>query len=216
MATTVVLGISGGAARAQSEFQSWTLLAATKKYSPQWLGYIEAQPRLQDDGDLEVLLLRTAAGYAVRPNVTLWLGYASVYGYRGRNTLEYRPFQQLQTVSKLPALDLINRTRLEERYVEGTIDPSIRLRHLVRGFFPLDPKRKWALVAQDELFVNLNSATPRLRSGFDQNRAFAGASAAVGRGTRLDFGYQRTDVRVPGAGQDRVLHTLFTALNVSL
>lgn len=161
-------------------------------------------------------MLRSAVGYQVRPNVSVWLGYAQLYFYQPNQRIEYRPFQQLLITSSLPTWDFVNRTRLEERFLPGGLDVVFRFRHLARGFFPLTPDRKWAFIAQDELFLNLNTVAPGVRSGYDQNRAFIGFSVAASPTARVEFGYQYTHVRVPTAAPDRNLHTLFTVVNFNL
>jgi hypothetical protein len=94
--------VTAPAARAQApsdndDFQSWNMVIVNKRFgtSP-WRGYFEVQPRFVNDSDrLGPLLIRPAVGYAVRPNVSLWLGYVLVPNYSPRRTTENRYFQQL-------------------------------------------------------------------------------------------------------------------------
>jgi len=51
------------------------------------------------------------------------------------------------------------------------------------------------------------------RSGFDQNRAFAGASYVFSKQGRVEIGYLNQYVRL--AGNDRVNHVLSTSLMLS-
>jgi hypothetical protein len=221
-ALATLLTFSASDARAQTatdndDFQSWYMLVINKSFpdSP-WRGYFEVQPRFVNDSDrLGPLLIRPAVGYAVRPNVSLWLGYVLVPNYAPRRTTENRYFQQLLVNTKFPTFDLVNRTRLEERFLEGVDEPSYRFRHFVRGFVPLRKDRKWAAVAQNELFWNLNDAAPNLQGGYDQNRTFLGVSVAAAKNVRLETGYQYVNVRVPTAAPDRHLHTILTMLFVN-
>jgi hypothetical protein len=130
-------------------------------------------------------LLRSAVGYNVRRNISLWLGYGQIYFYIPRTVEERRPYQQLLITNRYPRFDLVNRTRFEQRLLPGT-DTVYRLRHQVRGFVPITTDRSWAVVAHDELFWNLNSPrqNPGIRSGYDQNRAFIGLSRAAGKNAR--------------------------------
>lgn len=206
----------GREARAQTDdFQTWTMVTLNQSFGAKWRGYLEAQPRIGDDSSRRnALLLRGAVGYNLRPNVSLWLGYANVSFYVPRTIQEERPFQQLLVSSKLRTFDVINRTRFEQRFLPGGDNPSLRLRHQVRGFFPVDRTRKWAVVAHDELFWNLNSATANQRSGCDQNRVFLGASVAATKNLRVETGYQFVHTRLPTA-PDRNWHTLLTMINFS-
>ena len=202
-------------ARAQDDdFQTWNMVTLNKSFDKDWRGYLEVQPRLGDDSSRpNALLLRGAVGYNIQRNISVWLGYANVTFYVPRTIHEERPFQQLLMTSRLPRYDIINRTRFEQRFLPGTEDPSLRARHFVRGFFPIDRSRKWAVVAQEELFWNLNSATANLQSGYDQNRAFLGVSVAATKNLRIETGYQYVHIRVPTAAPDRELHTLLTMFN---
>jgi hypothetical protein len=185
--------------------------------SPQFRGYFEIQPRIINDSDrVGPVLIRPAIGYNLRPNVSLWLGYAYIPTYNPNRSDENRLFQQLLVTSKYPRFDLINRTRLEERFLPGADDPSLRFRHFIRIFYPLDKTRKWSLVGQEEIFFNLNSATPNLQRGYDQNRIFAGVGYTLSKSTRFEIGYQYVHVRVPTAAPDRHLHTILTMWHVNL
>jgi hypothetical protein len=204
-------------AQDNDDFQTWNMLIVNKSLGSKYRGYFEIQPRFGDDSTRwSALLIRPAVGYELRKDMTLWLGYANVTTYAPRQQHEDRIWQQLLITTRRPRFDLINRTRLEQRLLPGVSETSHRLRHFVRVFYPLDAQKKWAFVGQEELFINLNSATPNLQSGYDQNRAFVGLGYTLSKQTRLEMGYQYVHVRVPTAAPDRNLHTLLTMLHINL
>jgi hypothetical protein len=215
IAVAVLLGTGIGQAFAQQthDFQTWTMATLNKSLSPQYRLYLEAQPRYGDDSTRSnALLLRSAVGYNLRPNVSVWLGYGQIYFYVPRKVEERRVYQQLLITNRYPGFDLANRTRLEQRLLPNT-DTVYRLRHQVRGFVPLVRDRSWAVVAHNELFWNLNGVTPAIRSGYDQNRTFLGVSRGVNKNARFEIGYQYVHIRVPTAAPDRHWHTLLTMFN---
>jgi hypothetical protein len=177
--------------------------------------YGEIQPRFGDNyKEFTQLIVRPAVGYQVGKKTSVWLGYAWTPSYFPADRDESRLFQQLLIEDLSPRFDLINRTRLEERFIGAAGGTSLRLRHQVRAVTPLSRRgRRWTAVASDELFWNLNGTPNGPTSGFDQNRAFLGASYGLSRQTRLEFGYLRADVNPPRNRPDRRLDVLMVTLN---
>jgi hypothetical protein len=175
---------------AESDLQSWTLLTAQGHVAERVRLYAEVQPRLSllPELGLDRLLLRGAAGYDLTPSVTLWLGYAFTPLFQPVFESEQRPFQQLTVNTTFDAGLLVNRTRFEQRFIEGK-DLSIRLRHMVRFVRPVAAGSSWDLAAYDELFVNLNAPDVGPAQGFDQNRLFLGLARRFVGGLAFEFGY---------------------------
>lgn len=180
-----------------TEFQGWTVLTAQGHVAERVRVYAELQPRvgLSPDAFLDKLLVRAALGWDITPSVTAWLGYAWTPGFHPAFKDEQRPFEQLTINSRVAGGSLQNRTRLEERFIEGA-NLSLRLRHLVRYAHPLGDDSPWLGVVSDELFVNANAPTIGPAQGIDQNRAFIGIDRAVGK-VMLEFGYMLDTVVRP-------------------
>ena len=76
-------------------------------------------------------------------------------------------YQQLLYRRKFPFVKVLSRSRLEERFIDNTDGTAVRVRTMLRGDFPLPDAPEWAIVAYDEIFVNLNSvgwSSLRIRS----------------------------------------------------
>lgn len=211
---------STAAVRAQSvvqDEQSWTLLTANAAWGKRGLLYLEAQPRVsENDKALAQLLVRPAVGYRITPQVSLWQGYGWTPSFRPRYTNENRLFQQVLVEGRIEKAAFVNRTRLEERFIQRAEATSYRFRHLARIAQPLDAGRRRLLVFYDEYFHHLNSVTRGPQAGFDQNRSFVGVNVPAGRGVRFEVGYMFVYQNAPPAAPNRRLHNLVTALNFTL
>lgn len=197
--------------------ENWSLINLNLVLPRQWRVSLEAQNRVANNlRDQDRLLLRGALGYQLHPKWSLWQGYAWTPSFQPRYNSEHRLFQQVIYQHRFKRLDLANRTRLEERFIAGVGDTSYRFRTLFRGQYYLDKRRKWSIVANDELFINLNNASRVTTSGFDQNRTYLGINHAFSPHVNLDVGYQLLVLNRPAPQVNRLGHTLLVALNITL
>ncbi len=205
----------------KNDLQNWDVVTLTLPVTPgkKVLWYAEAQPRvgnLQDRGtrsDFSQLILRTAVGYRITPKVSLWQGYAWVPVFEPKNLNENRIFQQLLINSKLRRLELTNRTRLEERWIENTHGTSVRLRHLVKGLYPIRHSEKWYYAASNELFINLKGVDNGPKSGFDQNRLYVGIHRKLGKHMNAEAGYLNQYINAKDPLPNRMNHAIMFSLN---
>lgn len=214
-------GPSFGEPGLRQDFQNWDVVTLTLPVTPgkKVLWYGEVQPRignLDDRGtsnDFSQLILRTALGYQLTRKVSVWQGYAWVPTFEPVNLNEHRIFQQLTINGKLRRLDVSNRTRLEQRWIENTGQTSIRFRHMARGMLPLDRQRKWALVLYDEFFVTLKGVPNGPAAGFDQNRLFVGVNRKLNEVVNAEAGYLNQFVNSRDPVANRMNHVLLLTVN---
>lgn len=197
----------GGETFAQStptftqDFRLWSPVFLTVKLPSSVLAHLEVQPRfadLDEDGHIDQLILRPAVGYQLTENLSIWQGYAWVGNYNQRHTPPQSPFfeesriyQQVLYTPKFDSFKITSRTRLEERWIEHVDGTAVRFRTALRGMYPLPMAPEWALVASDEIFVNINTVGVRgPAAGFDQNRVFAGVNRTFTKYVNMDIGYQ--------------------------
>jgi hypothetical protein len=103
------------------DFQIWTPVYLTVNFTDKIQGWYEAQPRFGDDASqVNQLLLRTALGYTFADHWSIWQGYAWTPDIEPTFKTENRIYQQLLYVQKFPAIEIMSRTRLEERWVLST------------------------------------------------------------------------------------------------
>ncbi len=207
-------------ARADEDVQAWGGLVAQGAVKGDLYVWLEGQARFTDDvGQLGQWILRPAAGVRFAPDATALAGYAYVEtrSSAGATTREHRPWQQIQ----LPILRgrdgkplLVNRTRLEQRMVEGRDRTGWRLRQLVRAQLPIADGGRVQAVVFTEGFFNLNSTDFGARKGVDQWRTFVGVGLPVGKRMRIEPGY--LNQHVFRRGEDRSNHILNATLFVAL
>jgi hypothetical protein len=184
-----------------NDFQIWTPVYLTVNFTDKIQGWYEAQPRFGDDASqVNQLLLRTAVGYKFADHWSIWQGYAWTPDIEPKFKTENRIYQQLLYNQKFPAIKLMSRTRLEERWIKDVPGTAVRFRTLLRGQVPLADQGRWGFVIQDEIFFNLNSPTNGPDGGLDQNRVFAGINRSINDHLNVDAGYQLQTVNTNDSG----------------
>lgn len=208
-----------------NDLQAWQMVTLQTKMGPgkRILGYLEAQPRIGNlDGngtrtnDFSLLLIRPALGYQLNKHVSVWQGYAWAPQFLPYNRNENRIFQQLLITNNIKKLTLVNRTRLEERFIERTDHTSVRLRHLLRAAYPIGRSKKWSIIGQNEFFVNLNSVIGGPQAGVDQNRAFVGFNRKINEHVNAETGYMNQYVNAKDPIANRMNHVIVLTLNFQL
>lgn len=208
--------ISPARSDVEEDVQLWTPVYLNVPITEKFKGNLEIHPRF-DNNVTEALqvIVRPSLGYQVNKNLSLWQGVAWIPNFHPSST-EYRVWQQAFLENSFSKVNLSNRLRLEERFLEDVGGVSLRGRYRLQGTFPLGKRKRWALVASDEVFVALNSLSGGPRSGFDQNRLYAGLSRQLNEQLRVEGGYllQYINRRSPGA--DSLNHAFVLALNINL
>lgn len=203
---------------ADNELQNWDMVTLRVDAPHRLSIYAEGQARtgfgLEKNEGMDRLLARGALGYRVTPWMSLWQGAVWTPSYRPQFHNENRLFQQLLLENRLKKLIVINRTRLEERFIENAGATSLRFRHMVRLAYPLDKAQKWSAVTFDEYFVNLNRTPSGPRGGFDQNRLFVGINRKLTEQVNAEAGYMLVCVNRHQGMPDKTNHVILLTLNV--
>jgi hypothetical protein len=193
----------------------WINLSAQGEVSGNWGWYFEVQPRWREEGEqFDQLLVRPAISYRLDQRSSLWLGYGRVVSHpaAGGTVDEDRLWQQLlHQFSPWHGVTLSSRTRLEQRWVESGEETGYRLRQMLRATHPLPGVENASVVLWDEVFLNANDTDWGARSGFDQNRFFAGLGYAFTPHAKAEAGYLNQYVNT--AATDRMHHVLSVAVN---
>lgn len=133
-------------------------------------------------GDLNQLLIRGSAQYAVASNLTLGVGYAFVQtekiGEPDEPFTENRIFQDVLTQQTIGTNVLLkHRFRLEQRFIEQH-DYKSRIRYQLGLDVPVytNTEKKQSAYASfyNEVFMNLDEKS-RKTNAFDRNRLYFGA-----------------------------------------
>lgn len=193
----------------------WLMSFTRLKFEDDLRAFIEIQPRFAiddpapgNDGDIRSVIYRGALGYQINPNFSFYLGYAAIPQYEP-SKLEHRIFQEAFSTHDLESWRIINRLRLEERFLEGVDDVPWRIRHQLRGQRLLSFCDGLALAISDEVFMNLNDINTSATQGFDQNRIFLGINYKFSESLAMDFGYLNQYVEKRGGSSDLLAHNIF-------
>ncbi|HNP52659.1 MAG TPA: DUF2490 domain-containing protein, partial [Nitrosomonas nitrosa] len=160
-------------------------------------------------------LIRSGAGYAFSDKVTAWLGYDWVSTGRPlalRLFNDHAVWQQLSLKDNYSFGTAISRTRFEQHFFD--IPGSADVAHFFRQMFKLSTPVHFvlpntSLVIWNEIFANLNSTDAGIRSGFNQNRAFAGIGYDINKHLLLEIGYMNQYIhRRNNPRPDLMLHVL--------
>lgn len=218
LAAVVLFALSATAsaqAAPEPSAQGWLLLTGTGVFAEKFRWYAEVQPRTNFTArTLERLLVRGALGYQLGDKVSGWVGYGWTPLVQPVFLDEQRPFLQLLIEDAIASVKVLNRSRLEGRFIVGQPAVSLRARHMFRVVVPFG-QSGFAAAAYDELFVNVNSL-PALPMGLEQNRLFVGANYAVTKNVAVEAGYIWNHIWRPTVSRDRVNHVALLWLAVAI
>jgi len=169
-------------------------------------------------------LIRTGAGYVFNEKMAAWLGYDWVP--TSRPLALRRPFndhalwQQLSLQERFSFGTLISRTRFEQHFfdIPGSSDTAQLFRQMFKFTAPLPQSlnplsTKLSLIVWNEIFANMNSTDAGTRSGFNQNRAFAGIGYPISKAKLLEIGYMNQYINRPhNPRPDQMLHVFSVTL----
>jgi Protein of unknown function (DUF2490) len=213
-----------------TDFQTWIPVNINLKLGEQLRGFLEFQPRIGDDSShLTAMMIRPALGWAVTPTITLWAGYLmsvdagkvnATQEYTDRYGIENRAWQGLtykdMTADKQFIWEM--RNRLEERFLSGNDDPSIRWRTRFRFEYIIPQFSALSLIASEELFINLDdNDTDRrvLQAGLNQNRAYIGMGYRFAPEFQVETGYLEQHVWRRAGSADLNNSVWMTNLNIN-
>lgn len=155
--------------------------------------YVEVQPRLREElKERDQFFFRPAMYYAIAPKTSVWLGYvyARTYASNPVTESEHRYWQQLlHEFEPINGVRVRSMTRFEQRNFEAASDTGYKLRQRLTLNFPIENYPNLSTLLFDEYHLNLNETDYGARSGFDQNRLFAGMAWKASNQTLVEFGY---------------------------
>ena len=192
--------ICGFAADLNNMFGVWgsiTLKGDFKALSPkadkfQW--FIMNQTRTRDDSAkgtrLTENLLFSQLGYKFNEHASLWLGYLHGWGdpLNKPSFQENRAYQDFIWKQNFGDLKLFSRTRMDERFLQGSNEAGYRARQLLQLRHPLPFMDGLSAYIGDEVLFYLTKNVFG-KQGFSENRIFSGLSQQITHKIRLDLGY---------------------------
>lgn len=191
----------------------WMTAQASHSITEDWSAALWAQGRLENKfGEADQLLVMPSVHLRVIPSLKLGAGF--VYWAR-RNSDEVQFMQEAAFSHRLADLQVGNRFRLEQRFINDRNDMILRGRYRLRFAHPLGDRGVYA-VAGDEIFVNFDnenegSGPPH---GYEQNRVFGGLGFRFSNDWRVEVGYMWRNFFRRGEGDRRDDHFLTLSIFV--
>lgn len=174
--------------------------------------WFDGHLRFLDDAEgFHQSIVRPGIGWALNEQSTVWVGYGWIRTSPivGLDVDEHRVWQQWTWSRDLEPWKIAHRSRFEQRFFNLGNDTGLRFRQLFRVQHNLPVFPQLSLVGWDELFYNLNDTDWGARSGFNQNRVFAGIGFKLCPESRwrTEIGYLHQVIENP-FGRDRSNHIL--------
>jgi hypothetical protein len=210
--------------QATSDFQIWVPININTKLTEQLRGFLELQPRIGNNAsNLTSAIVRPALGWAINKQASIWVGYGmqadSVTPDSDTYRIENRAWQGFTWRDTANEKQFIweVRNRLEERFLAGNSDPSIRWRTRFRVEQLISGWPHWSVIASEEIFVNLNdnSNNAQLQAGTQQNRLYAGLGYRFTPEAQVETGYLYQHVWRNSPSADQNNNIWMTNLNLN-
>ncbi|MBD9355402.1 DUF2490 domain-containing protein [Methylomonas albis] len=135
-------------------------------------------------------MVRTAVGYSLSDRATIWAGYTWLPTQNiGKSYVSQQDiWPAFRYVLPTEIGTFTFRTMWETNFLNGD-QLRERPRQMIKFMHPLEFEPRLSLIAWDEAFYRVNSTTFGGKSGFDQNRAFAGFGWSFNKNVRTELGY---------------------------
>lgn len=153
--------------------------------------WVEGQSRFDGDwGHWYQGMVRTAVGYSLTDRATIWAGYTWLPTQNiGKPYVSQQDiWPAFRYVLPTEIGTFMFRTMWETNFLNGD-QVRERPRQMIRFLHPFEFEPRLSIIAWDEAFYRVNSTTFGGKSGFDQNRAFAGLGWSFNKNLRTELGY---------------------------
>ena len=185
-----------------NQHQAWVSINSTVKLTNKWGFVADVHERRNNFfKDASFHFIRFGVNYWLMDNVTLTAGYAHLWlapttnGWKTFSN-DNRVYEQAQITSKLSAVRLLQRLRIEQRWQQkiandkptGNNKFTTRVRYLMSFTIPVSTNANLpSLVLSDEILVQFGKEV--VYNTFDQNRVFVGIRQKVTKSLSFDLGY---------------------------
>ncbi|TDE17396.1 DUF2490 domain-containing protein [Dyadobacter psychrotolerans] len=183
------------------QYNGWLFWSHQQKLKKQW--QINSDLQVRSAGQAKFvsnLLARAGLGYKLSDKQTILLGYTYFGSWEKENgELLYEPenriYQQYQLENKFTKIEITNRLRYEQRFI-NTADQNVfaqRFRHYIQIQIPLisDAEFKKGLYTsiQNEIFLNVQGKNKINHHLYDQNRVYLGLGYRLSEKIEMESGY---------------------------
>lgn len=201
----------------------WGAFFHSQKLSNKTGLHLDAQFRSADDlAYVRNVLIRPGFTYFFDAKKNATLGYAFILTNLGstinNDLIEHRIWQQFIITTPIGKIPLVNRFRLEQRFIEtSTTDIfSQRIRYFARAVIPFQKQatnkfsRGAFLALQNEIFLHIQNKDLLNNKLFDQNRTYLALGYRLNETMDLETGYLNQHIK--GTVNTTTNHVLQLAL----
>jgi len=153
--------------------------------------WLEGQTRFDGNWDHWYQgMVRTAVGYSLSDRATIWAGYTWLPTQnQGKDYIAQQDiWPAFRYVLPTEIGTFTFRTMWETNFLRGS-QLRERPRQMIKFMHPFEFEPRLSFIAWDEAFYRVNTTTWGGKSGFDQNRAFAGVGWNFNKNVRGELGY---------------------------
>jgi len=153
--------------------------------------WLEGQSRFNGNWDHWYQgMVRTAVGYSLSDRATIWAGYTWLPTQNiGKPYVAQQDlWPAFRYVLPTDFGTVMFRTMWESNFGQGD-QVRQRPRLMIRFMHPFDFEKRLSFITWDEAFYRVNTTNWGGKSGFDQNRAFAGLGWSFNSNVRTEVGY---------------------------
>lgn len=153
--------------------------------------WLEGQSRFDGNWDHWYQgMVRSAVGYSLSDRATIWAGYTWLPTQNiGKPYIAQQdvwPAFRYVLPTEIGTFTL--RTMWESNFLRGD-QVRERPRQMIKFMHPFEFEPRLSFIAWDEAFYRVNTTNWGGKSGFDQNRAFAGIGWSFNKNVRSEIGY---------------------------
>lgn len=197
--------------KSQNTHQSigWLVYSHNQKLSDKWSIGADFQLRTADDYQyIKVLLFKPGINYSLNKKINLSSGFAYLKIYlrpvvANSRLDEKMIWEQISYNSKFNQVSVLNRLRIEQRFIEQLNDHvfSQRLRYALQLQFPLQKltnqkfEKGFYLGLQNEVLFNIQNKEQLTNHFFDQNRAYLAIGYRFSPSVDLESGYMNQSIK---------------------
>ncbi len=153
--------------------------------------WLEGQSRFDSDWSKWYQgMVRTAVGYSLSDRATIWAGYTWLPTHNiGKPYVSQQDiWPAFRYVLPTDFGTVTFRTMWESNFGQGD-QVRERPRQMIKFMHPFDFEKRLSFITWDEAFYRVNTTNWGGKSGFDQNRAFAGLGWSFNGNVRTEVGY---------------------------
>ena len=202
LCTWTAAGFAQPVREVQTQHHFWTSINSQARIADKWSVVADLHVRRTDYlKNNNFYYTRVGANYHINKNLSVSLAGRHMWLANKTATTELflnenRLVQQLQLHQSLGKLQLSQRLRIEERWIQNVVNSeltdtykySTRFRYQLSLLVPLSKNKFFpSLAFSDELMMQ--SGKHIIYNNFDQNRLFAGVKQQITTSLAADFGY---------------------------